>query len=127
MDQIIIAGGRLRTLGIEHPSNDQIIALSVAAIADGFGLAGNGSVRTVTGSTISIIVGPTGCTCPLWRNGYYCAHMALLAIETATVTIEKRVPTPITSHRERRPSTRQPGRHLWPVRPVTPIRPRTVA
>ncbi len=103
MSTVTIVGGRLRTLGIERPSNDRIVTLAAAAIANGFGLAGSGLIRTVTGSTIEIVVGPAGCSCSLWRNGTYCHHMALLAIETAKVTIEKRAPTPMRARRERAP------------------------
>ena len=107
MSNVTIVGGKIRTLGIERPSTDQeIVTLATAAYADGFGLAGSGSIRKVTGSTITIIVGPTGCTCPMWRNGTYCPHMALLAIETARMTREERKPTPMRPTRERRPWTR---------------------
>jgi hypothetical protein len=124
MNHPTIVGGKLRQVQIERPSLEKIITLAASAYADGFGLSGSGPVRKVTGSTITIIVGPTGCSCPMWRNGTYCFHMAMLAVESLPVSVETRIPTPIT---QRRPSTRRPGRHLWPVRPVTPIRPRAVA
>jgi len=130
MSEFTIVGGKLRTLGIERPATDQIITLAAAAYADGFALAGSGPIRRVVGSTITVIVSDLGCTCPVWRSGTYCFHAAMLAVERLPVTLETAKPAPvsITRYHERRGYTRRPiTRHLWPVRPVTPIRPRTVA
>jgi len=126
MDNIVITGGKLRTLGIERPSTDQIITLAAAAFADGFALAGSGPIRRVAGSTITIIVSAGGCTCSLWRTGSFCHHMAMYLVETGRANAPKPSPAPIPflPRRERQGWTRHP---LRVIHPVTPIRPRIVA
>lgn len=103
----VIVGGKLRTLGIVRPNAQTILRLATAATLDGFGLSGDGPIRRVTGSRITIIVGPTGCSCPLWRNGEFCAHAALWIVEMGMVGLP---PAPCDRHRGSEPPQRLTGR-----------------
>lgn len=124
-DFFTITGGKLRRSFIERPSDAAIMELATSATADGFGLAGDGPIKRVTGSKITIIVGPTGCTCSCWRNSIFCHHAALYLVETGRVSPDKRErhPLPLHRYRERRPYTRRPLRQVWPPRPTRALRP----
>jgi len=101
----VIVGGKLQRTRIERPSATRIIVMAAAAIADGFGLDGTGPIKRVTGSTITIVVGPTGCTCANWRNGIFCHHAALSIVETGAVQLP-----PMTTG----PACRAPSRCRFP-------------
>jgi hypothetical protein len=123
MVTITIVGGRLRQLLIVRPSDPDILADATRATANGIVIVGQGPFRTFSGIVLPVVTGPNGCTCCLARNGVWCLHRSLYAVATGTVP-PKPAPTPIKPARERRGWTR---RYIWPVRPVTPIRPRPAA
>jgi len=126
MNYPIIVGGKIRQVHTERPSTDQILEEAERATANGIALTGVGPFRAVSGVLVPVVVGPSGCSCVLARHGEWCFHRSLYLVETGKVAPPKSIPapTPIKPHRERRGWTRRP---LWIVRPVTPIRPRTVA
>jgi hypothetical protein len=51
--------------------------MTARARARGFDLIGDGAIKRVVGSTLTIIVSACGCTCSEWRAGNYCLHQAL--------------------------------------------------
>lgn len=129
----VIVGGKLRSLGIERPTSSDIIRIATEAVLNGFGLDGDGPVKKVTGSKLTIVVSTHGCSCAAWRNGEFCQHAALYLVETAAVTLppapcdRRNGGQPTPAPRRRRPSRydhrsiarlardRQ-DRRRWPVR-----------
>jgi hypothetical protein len=79
-DIVSVVGGRLRTLGTERPTVDQIVADAQRANANGITLIGQGPLRTVTGVKVAAVVGPSGCSCCLGRRGHWCCHRSLYAL-----------------------------------------------
>jgi len=126
MNHPIIVGGRLRSLAVDRPSDPEILADATLATANGITIVGQGPFKSIEGVKVPVVVGPQGCTCVLARNGLWCLHRSLYAVATGQVVPPKPAPSliPLRPRRERRGWTRRP---LWIVRPVTPIRPRTVA
>ncbi len=124
MNHPIIIGGRIRRLVIDRPSDAEILADATLANANGITIIGQGPFKAIAGVKVAVIVGPAGCTCCLARSGVWCLHRSLYAVATGQVAPPKPAPIPLRPSRERRGWTRRP---LWIVRPVTPIRPRTVA
>lgn len=76
---------KLTTHTVAVPSADEIRAEAARAAESGLGLKGKGPYRSVIGGSVSYVVGPRGCTCPLGQQAEWCQHRSLLAVALGQV------------------------------------------
>lgn len=95
--------GIIVTIGVEVPTDAEIRRQAARASANGFALRGSGPFRRVAGGKVGVVVvGPRGCTCHLGRQGEWCHHRSLLAVELGQVA-----PPATDAAGSRRPVRRQ--------------------